>query len=145
MGRCSFVVKEIVENMNKKKETAKNIESQHEGPSINSQITRSLTRALTKGETEDAKTKAEEVKKEQSKQDKEDENRCRICLSSTSELENPLIMSPCKCTGSVQLIHINCLNQWLHSKVVETKSSNVTSYTWKPFECDVCKFLYPGF
>ena len=33
---------------------------------------------------------------------------CRICFSDDSEKENPLI-SPCKCSGSMQYVHLNCL------------------------------------
>jgi hypothetical protein len=36
------------------------------------------------------------------------DNMCRICFSDDSDKENPLI-SPCKCSGSMQYVHLNCL------------------------------------
>lgn len=33
---------------------------------------------------------------------------CRLCLSSTESSDNPII-NPCKCTGSVEYIHLFCL------------------------------------
>lgn len=40
---------------------------------------------------------------------------CRICLSEDSDMENPLI-SPCKCSGTMKFIHLDCLKEWLNSK-----------------------------
>ncbi len=74
---------------------------------------------------------------------KDDEIRCRICLGDEVTETNPLISSPCKCMGTVKLIHAECLQQWLRSKVVERKADCVTAYSWKQFECDVCKTKYP--
>jgi pSer/pThr/pTyr-binding forkhead associated (FHA) protein len=38
---------------------------------------------------------------------------CRICLGEEDEpLSNPLF-SPCKCAGSMGLIHLECLREWL--------------------------------
>lgn len=37
---------------------------------------------------------------------------CRVCLSSEGEL-----ISPCACIGSVQYIHISCLEQWQSKRV----------------------------
>jgi len=33
---------------------------------------------------------------------------CRICLSEENEALNPLF-SPCKCSGTMKFIHLNCL------------------------------------
>ncbi len=71
-------------------------------------------------------------------------DRCRICLGSESAKENPLIGSPCKCAGSVQLVHVSCLQQWLRSKVTQRATPFVATYIWKNLECDVCKAKYPG-
>lgn len=58
---------------------------------------------------------------------------CRICLGSEEDEEislNPLI-SPCKCNGTMQYIHLECLKQWLESKI-HTKFTEFTySYNWK--------------
>ena len=43
---------------------------------------------------------------------------CRICLSEEDPLgyyDDPLVQ-PCKCSGSMKYIHINCLKQWLNTK-----------------------------
>ena len=49
---------------------------------------------------------------------------CRICFDSTNE---PLI-SPCKCTGSMQWVHRTCLQKWINIK--------------KDNKCPVCKENY---
>jgi E3 ubiquitin-protein ligase DOA10 len=40
-----------------------------------------------------------------------DTNICRFCLDSGKTEKNPLI-SPCSCKGSVEFIHLICLNKW---------------------------------
>lgn len=72
------------------------------------------------------------------------EIKCRICLGDDNEDENPIIESPCKCLGSVKYIHANCLQHWLKSKITEQKNEFCLFYRWKEFECDVCKEKYPG-
>jgi len=51
---------------------------------------------------------------------------CRICLESTGDL-----LSPCRCSGSIQLIHESCLLQWIQEKDAAT-----------PPACELCKELY---
>ena len=46
--------------------------------------------------------------------------KCRICID-----DGDLIQSPCNCIGSVGLIHVTCLEEWL------SKS--------KTRECELCK------
>jgi hypothetical protein len=36
---------------------------------------------------------------------------CRICLCEDNEMTNPLI-NPCKCSGTMKYIHLQCLKQW---------------------------------
>ena len=36
---------------------------------------------------------------------------CRFCLDSGQSSKNPLI-NPCECKGSIELIHLICLNKW---------------------------------
>jgi len=62
---------------------------------------------------------------------------CRICHdgdgtgngspNSTTSLREPLI-APCKCTGTVALIHLSCLEHWL-------TSSNTD-------RCEICQYAY---
>lgn len=44
------------------------------------------------------------------------EHHCKICWSEDSSAENPLI-TPCKCAGSVGLLHFECLRKWLESRM----------------------------
>lgn len=38
---------------------------------------------------------------------------CRFCLSTKNGLVNPLI-TPCQCKGSLEFVHLKCLNRWRH-------------------------------
>lgn len=60
---------------------------------------------------------------------------------------NPLI-SACQCDGSMRLIHLNCLRQWIrekcHRREVEVEGAGtVVTWTWRQFECEICKQAYP--
>lgn len=44
-------------------------------------------------------------------------NSCRFCFGEEDTEFNPLI-SPCKCLGSVHLIHFMCLKTWLSRKEI---------------------------
>ena len=68
---------------------------------------------------------------------------CRICLSDLDEEDNPFI-TPCKCSGSMQFIHIRCLQQWLKCKLQIKQTYCSISFVWKSFECELCKTTYPG-
>ena len=69
---------------------------------------------------------------------------CKVCYSDESTYQNPLL-APCKCTGSVRLIHLDCLRTWLQRKDSIKVSHNglVTSYSWRAFQCELCKGSYP--
>jgi hypothetical protein len=41
---------------------------------------------------------------------------CRICLAEDSDHDNPMI-SPCKCSGTMKFIHLECLKEWLSCKL----------------------------
>ena len=64
-------------------------------------------------------------------------------MDESSSQENPLI-SPCKCTGTMMYIHLNCLQEWLKSKLTIKQQVNTVSYTWKDFECELCKEKFPS-
>jgi E3 ubiquitin-protein ligase DOA10 len=74
----------------------------------------------------------------------DDSHHCRFCWGQDTSTENP-IMTPCKCAGSVGLIHYDCLKRWLETKVnIKSHNNNsVKSYIWKTFECEICKSPYP--
>lgn len=63
---------------------------------------------------------------------------CRICLSESSQVSNPLV-SVCKCAGTMKLIHIDCLKHWLQSKVATKHVNSTVSYYWKTPQCELCK------
>ncbi|CAI2386918.1 unnamed protein product [Moneuplotes crassus] len=68
------------------------------------------------------------------------EAQCRICLGEEEDSdieENPLI-SPCKCTGTLQYIHLDCLKKWLDSKIYSKLSEYTYSYNWKNLVCELC-------
>ena len=41
----------------------------------------------------------------------QERNICRFCLSSKDLSANPLI-TPCNCKGSLEFVHLKCLNRW---------------------------------
>ena len=71
--------------------------------------------------------------------------KCRICFCEGSFDGNDPLISPCKCTGSVKYIHLNCFRKWLTSKIVMKTSSNnnIYCYTFKSLECEICKSSVP--
>jgi len=84
----------------------------------------------------------EEVEIECGIADVSDSIQCKICWSDDQSSENPLLSS-CKCDGSVRYIHFNCLKYWLKQKMTLKEEECCTSYTWKQFECEICKKPYP--
>jgi len=69
-------------------------------------------------------------------------NCCRICLSEEYETDNPLIC-PCKCSGTMKYIHIDCLRNWLKSKISSKNYTYMTSFTFKALECELCLMQFP--
>ena len=70
---------------------------------------------------------------------------CRICYSEEeSPLDNPLVQ-PCKCSGSLKYIHLNCLKHWIMTrsclKVEEGEFCSV--FLFKEVECEICKEKLP--
>ena len=59
-----------------------------------------------------------------------------------NEEDNPLF-APCKCSGSMRLIHQNCLKTWFHNKRIKKVTPVVTTYFWRNLECELCKTAYP--
>ncbi|XP_057883761.1 E3 ubiquitin-protein ligase MARCHF7 isoform X2 [Melospiza georgiana] len=67
-------------------------------------------------------------------EDSEDEegDMCRICQMSSSSSDN-LLIEPCKCTGSLQYVHQECMKKWLQSKI--NSGSSLEAVT----TCELCK------
>ncbi|GAB5368869.1 hypothetical protein AAMO2058_001356700 [Amorphochlora amoebiformis] len=59
----------------------------------------------------------------------EEKQRCRICLGGRDEGQ---MFSPCLCRGSMQVVHVSCLNEWRRS------SANPRSY----YRCEQCHYEY---
>lgn len=71
--------------------------------------------------------------------------KCRICFCEGGfDGLNPLI-SPCKCSGSVKYIHLNCLRKWLTTKIISKVSSNnnIYCYIFKSLKCEICQNIIP--
>ncbi|XP_026069945.1 E3 ubiquitin-protein ligase MARCH7-like isoform X2 [Carassius auratus] len=64
--------------------------------------------------------------------DEEEGDLCRICQMGEQSSSNPLI-EPCKCTGSLQFVHQDCIKKWLRSKI--SSGSNLEAIT----TCELCK------
>ncbi|XP_023695863.1 E3 ubiquitin-protein ligase MARCHF7-like isoform X2 [Paramormyrops kingsleyae] len=57
---------------------------------------------------------------------------CRICQMAEESPSNPLI-APCRCTGSLQYVHQDCMKKWLSSKI--SSGSALDTIT----TCELCK------
>lgn len=68
---------------------------------------------------------------------------CRICLGEEEEPDSNPLFSPCKCAGSMGLIHLECLREWLKSKKIQRRGEIVSTYFWKNLECELCKQRFP--
>lgn len=66
---------------------------------------------------------------------------CRICLGEENEEENPLI-SPCKCSGTMKLIHLECLKNWLKSKITVKTYNHMVSFSYTILQCELCLTEY---
>ncbi|XP_028835625.1 E3 ubiquitin-protein ligase MARCHF7 [Denticeps clupeoides] len=64
--------------------------------------------------------------------DEDEGDLCRICQMGEESSSNPLI-EPCRCTGSLQFVHQDCIKKWLHSKI--SSGSNLEAIT----TCELCK------
>ena len=68
---------------------------------------------------------------------------CRICLGEENTQEDPLL-SPCKCAGTMRMIHLACLREWLNSKKTQKDTEGVVTYCWKAIECELCQVRFPS-
>ncbi|XP_077374859.1 E3 ubiquitin-protein ligase MARCHF7 isoform X3 [Festucalex cinctus] len=64
--------------------------------------------------------------------DDDEGDRCRICQMGQESASNPLIQ-PCRCTGSLQYVHQDCIKRWLSSKI--GSGTNLEAIT----NCELCK------
>ncbi|XP_043540868.1 probable E3 ubiquitin-protein ligase MARCHF10, partial [Chiloscyllium plagiosum] len=69
------------------------------------------------------------------REDSEEEDEgdlCRICLIPGGTPLNPLL-EPCKCVGSLQFVHHDCLKKWLQAKIIS--GADLAAVT----TCELCK------
>ena len=64
-------------------------------------------------------------------------------MNRNNDEPNPLI-SVCKCSGSVKLVHLNCLRSWLDSKKETRVTDSTSSYQWTIIRCELCHHPYPN-
>ncbi|KAM3625496.1 uncharacterized protein V6R79_012898 [Siganus canaliculatus] len=64
--------------------------------------------------------------------DEDEGDLCRICQMGEESQSNPLIQ-PCRCTGSLQYVHQECIKRWLRSKI--GSGTNFEAIT----TCELCK------
>jgi len=97
------------------------------------------TRTYNKSTSLTIKTKEATNVQLDNESDSDSENeyeKCWLCLSSFSDINNPLICL-CNCHD---YIHFECLKMYLTSKisVTENLKRTVITYTCKKFNCDIC-------
>ena len=138
LGKCNFVVKDIVTKRGSSKALASPAKSLDNLDTIASPLhIRTNDNYNTTAELE-GNNKPDIILPS-------DAPRCRICLGEVvTNPQNPFIHTPCLCTGSVGTVHLECLKSWLQSKVEERKNVNSVTYTLASFTCEVCKKKFPG-
>lgn len=67
---------------------------------------------------------------------------CRICYSTQSSEENPLI-NICNCTGSVKYVHYLCLSKWIESKISTYEQNNLKLILCERYHCEICQKRFP--
>lgn len=74
---------------------------------------------------------------------------CRICYGDEDTDENPLV-HPCQCSGTMKNIHLECLRQWLSTRMCQKVSSSNDNpdsavFQIKQVECELCKTKLPDY
>lgn len=64
--------------------------------------------------------------------EEEEGDLCRICQMAAASSSN-LLIEPCKCTGSLQYVHQECMKKWLQAKI--NSGSSLEAVT----TCELCK------
>ncbi|XP_008843954.1 E3 ubiquitin-protein ligase MARCH7 isoform X3 [Nannospalax galili] len=78
--------------------------------------------------------KLQKIKESLLLEDSEEEegDLCRICQMAAASSSN-LLIEPCKCTGSLQYVHQECMKKWLQAKI--NSGSSLEAVT----TCELCK------
>ena len=139
MGRCRYVIKELVSSRDPIKTENTLLDSPESRFGSHAIIKKQPEMGLHSDNSENSN-----INNNEGQRKKTCDKQCRICLQDDDTPNNRLIESPCLCTGSVNILHINCLKCWLKNKVYEKHTEFGVTYKWKEFECDICKAKYPG-
>ena len=86
----------------------------------------------------------EEVEIKQEQEEGKENSPCRICLTETGTALDPLIC-PCKCAGTMKYVHLNCLREWIKSKVSSRVTEKGMTVYIKDLSCELCNFQLPPF
>uniref|UniRef100_UPI0037E7C1FC E3 ubiquitin-protein ligase MARCHF7 isoform X2 n=1 Tax=Semicossyphus pulcher TaxID=241346 RepID=UPI0037E7C1FC len=97
---------------------------------VDSQLEGQREKQLSSGDQEKLRRIKERLLLEDS--DEEEGDLCRICQMGEESTSNPLIQ-PCRCTGSLQYVHQDCIKRWLRSKI--GSGTNLEAIT----TCELCK------
>jgi len=68
---------------------------------------------------------------------------CRICLDGDCDEQGPLIR-PCGCRGSIESVHLGCLQQWIRCRMGLMDEKGGNAYLVKQQNCDLCKQALPS-
>ena len=71
------------------------------------------------------------------------EGTCRICLSQEKGSRSDSLLSPCRCIGSCEHIHLECLRKWLEKRVIAAERNHVKLYDFSRMNCEICKSDFP--
>ncbi len=53
------------------------------------------------------------------------------------------LVNPCNCKGTSEYVHIQCLQDWISSKLKKKVNTETTCFYWKKLLCEVCKVSLP--
>ena len=139
IGRITCRIKEIKFNV-------QNNQNNNNNNSCNTNINiRETVAYLSRVQTE-KNMKCVSSERLQVKNKKKLKKNCRICYSDDDTEENPLVQ-PCQCSGTMRNIHLECLRQWLSTRICQKVSSNEDSsiFQIKRVECELCKSQLPDY
>mmetsp|Transcript_68874 Transcript_68874/g.148575 ORF Transcript_68874/g.148575 Transcript_68874/m.148575 type:complete len:170 (-) Transcript_68874:357-866(-) len=140
LGRVKFIVKEtrIFDYQPQTADASKNIESFP----LRSILKTSKKLNLIIENSLPSEEHIEEVSELEGKTVIKCSKNCRFCLMDVFSMDDPLVRV-CKCSGSVEFVHMNCLRQWVQTKLNMKFNGNCLSVTIKGVECELCKSKFP--
>ena len=148
-GKMTIICKEIKINNNyddkvsiKEKTIPDNVLDENNHNNLNLMLSQNNANIINNLNTDLLNVNSVSINNNRTNRVKKTSNVCRICLSEDSEPENPLI-TPCRCSGTMRAIHVECLRDWLKSKIIIKTYTHMTSYTYRAMECELCLMTFP--